>query len=324
LLEALPDRNDLSYAQQSLGLRVEENQRMVPRLVNPDVLQDTARLNVELQKLRSKADAAPECRYPGFVDVSGYCVARMLESARILGDGNRLNRASDAFRWVELGRKGSEVVHNSRPEFHEESYAGDYLGYADAALQMYLATGKYAAIQSGRLVLMRCLEKFAGSRPGSLKLALDREAPFPWTESIPELYDTSLPSALSQAISLAEDYGRIFTKDTVFTRFANEALGSYGSAAFSLKERGAAFFSAARRAIEDDFFVTVGPKSQELADAVIKRQPFRLCVPAFGDIRPDIQARGSGVYVVRGENVRGPFDADEAARQVSPYLGAGP
>jgi uncharacterized protein YyaL (SSP411 family) len=324
LLAALPARSELTFAQDSLGLRVEENPRMVPRLSDLGALGSRKELDQVLAKLRRATDRAPEARSPGFADVTGYCVARMIESARIMGDRERLDRALDAFRWVEMARSGVDMRHNARPEFALDTYAGDYLGYADAALQVYLATGRYSALQSGRGVLVRCLEKFGKGPRGTLRMALDREAPFPWTVSLPELYDTEAPSAIAHAVVLAEDYGRIFGSDDVLVRFVNGAIGRFGPAAFTLKERGAGFFNAARRAFEDEYFVATGPKAQELADGVAKRHPFRLCLPAFGDVRGDIQERGTGIFVVRGETVRGPFGLERAVQEASPFLGAGP
>jgi uncharacterized protein YyaL (SSP411 family) len=213
------------------------------------------------------------------------------------------------------------VVHHVRPDFEGEGYAGDYLAYADAALQYYLSTGRYSVLQSGRRVLLRCLEKFDGTGLGTMKLAQDHGPPFPWTESLPELYDSGTPSAMSHAILLAGEYGRVFIQDKSFVRFANAAIGTFGLASFTLKERGAGFYCAASRAFDDEYFVTTGPEAQELADTIAAKQPFRLCVPAFGDIRADIQSRGPGVYLVRGATVRGPFGAKDALAKVSPYLG---
>lgn len=297
---------------------------MVPRLADLGALQDRKQFDEVLEKLRFATGRAPEARSPGFADVTGYCVARMIESARIMGDQERLDRALDAFRWVEMARNGVDMRHNARPDFALYSYAGDYLGYADAALQVYLATGRYSALQSGRGVLLRCLEKFGVGPRGTMNMALDREAPFPWTDSLPELYDADGPSVMAHAVVLAEDYGRVFGSDDVLVRFVNAAIGRFGPAAFTLRERGAGFFNAARRAFEDEFFVATGPKAQELADAVAMRHPFRLCVPAFGDVREDIQSRGPGIFVVRGETVRGPFGLERAVREASPFLGVGP
>ena len=323
LLEALPDRTDLEFAQTNLGMRVETNPRMTPMLAGAGILQNRVRLDSILSKLRASAGPGPECQATGYADVTGYCLARMLESARILGDAKLLESAASAFKWVELARRGDEMLHSAAPGFAGEGYAGDYLGYADAAFQFYLTTGSYAAIQSGRLVLLRCLDKFDAEGTGAMKLADDREAPFPWTKSQPEIYDTGTASAMAMAMRLAEDYGRLFPSDSVFIRFANKAAGRFGATAFSLKERGAGYFNSASRAFDDEFFVATGPNAQQLADAVAKRHPFRLCVPAFGDIREDIQRRGAGVYVVRGENISGPFSAEAAAARLSPFLGSG-
>jgi uncharacterized protein YyaL (SSP411 family) len=258
----------------------------------------------------------------GYADVTGNCVARLIECARLLGDRARLDQATSLFNWVQTVQGDGSILH-SGPDGGEPAFVGDHLAFADAALQHYLATGTYDSIQTGRRVLQQTLAKFQGARPGILNLGLERKAPQLWTVSLPEIYDGYCESTTAQAIRLALDYGRIFPADTELLRFASHGAGLFGPVAQTLGPAGASYMRSSIGVFDDEFFVTVGPKAQQLADEIARRQPFRLSVAAFGEIRMDVQARGAGVYVVRGATIRGPMTAENAIPAVPTFLGPG-
>lgn len=286
------------------------------------MLEDRVRLDEVLKKLADNTGPLPSRTSPGFSDVTGFCVARLLEAARILGDRDRLAKAESLFPWVENSRAGESVIHSPDPS-HSQGYLGDYLAYSDAALQYYLVTGRRETLLSGRTILMRALDAFKGSQTGVLRLGFNREAPLPSALSLPEIADPNMESSLAYAVRLCMDYGRIFREDALFRQFANAATGFYGDAALKLGVKGAGFFIAARRVFDDAFFVSVGPRAQEWSDFIAQKSPWRLSIAAFGEIRPDVKQRGPGVYLVRGETIRGPFSPEEALEQVSPFLGLG-
>lgn len=321
LKEALPDSKDLEYAQVSLGLRVESNPRMSPFPATFSIAGDEERLDQVLGKLREITAPMPPRTSPGFTDVTAYCIARLLESSRILGDQERRELAERLFPWVENAREQGSIIHGPGP-IHHEGYLGDYLAFADAHLQYFLATGRYQALLTGLEVLKQALDQFRGNQLGVLRMAAEKAAPFPVALSLPELADPGVESSTAYAIRLCSDYGRIFKGETRLRQFASAATGLYGDAAGRLGAKGAGFFLAARRVFDDGFFVSVGPRAQEWSDMLAKASPARLSVPAFGDIRSDVRKLGAGVYLVRGESIRGPFTPEQAARQVSPFLGA--
>ncbi len=322
LKAALTDREDFEFAQKFLGMRVETNPRMSPFPADFTVIEHRERLDHVLQKLSENTGPRPDRTSPGFSDVTGFCVARLLESARILGDQARLAKAESLFPWVENSRLGDTVVHSPDPDL-SQGYLGDYLAYSDAALQYYLVTGRQETILAGRATLLKALDLFKGQRLGVLRLGVDPVAPFPSALSLPEIADPGLESSLAYAIRLCMDYGRIFRENSLLRQFANAATGFYGDVALKLGVKGAGFFIAARRVFDDAFFVSVGPRAQEWSDLIARKSPWRLSVASFGEVRPDIRQRGPGVYVVRGESVRGPFEPEEALEQVSPFLGLG-
>lgn len=319
LRELLPEDADYRWAQTRLGLRVESNPRMTPRLTSLQTVEDREQLDRVIALLTKGTSERPVRTTVGLTDVSGYCVARLLEASRILGDPKRTDQAGELFSWLEMNRTGTDVVHSHESDIGAP-YLGDYLGYADAALQHYLATGRYPSIQSGKAILQRALSLYGTGNPGGLNLGLAPKTPMPPTLNLPELADTASEAALAQAIKLCQDYARLFPEELQFRQFPSRATARYGQIATLLGNRGSGFFLAAQGVFNDDCFVSVGAKAQEMADALAARQPFRLCFAAFGAIRSDIQRRGPGVYIVRGEQVQGPFTVEAATARVSPYL----
>lgn len=320
LREALPEGVDHLYAQSKLGMRVETNPQMNPRLFSLSALNDRAMLKSVLDKLRKATAPPPECGSAGFADVTGFSVARMLEAARILGDPVRMDRASELFQLVEAARTGSDVIHSSHQEW-QSAYLGDYLAYADAALEYYLATGRYSSILRGKDVLLQALNLFANANLTRIALGPLPTSPMPLSLAAPEIADLGFESTVAQAIRLCHRYGNVFSSEPRFRRFANGATGSFGGIANVLELRSSSFFCSAQEVFEDAFFVTVGKDAQQMSDQLAKSQPFRLSLAAFGEIRVDIQAMGAGVYVVRGGQVLGPLSVGQALKAISPFLG---
>ncbi|MBC8063493.1 MAG: thioredoxin domain-containing protein [Chlorobia bacterium] len=322
LRESLSEGDDYQWAQSYLGLRVETNPRMVPILRSTRTLSDLPRLERILATLRRATGSVPETTSAGFADVTGFCVARLIEGARTLGDAKRLDVALSLFDWVELNRNGANMLHSQESGLRTP-YVGDYLAYADAALQHYLATGRQTSIQSGREVLLRALELFNSGQGAVLWMRDKPSAPLPSFLAVPEIADSSTESATAYAMRLCHDYERVFPTESVFRRFANAATGAFGAQANVLGPRGAGFFLAAQSVFDDTFFVCVGPEAQPWSDRLAELQPWRMCIAAFGEIRVDLQKMGNGVYLVRGESVQGPMSLAAAQKALSPFIGFG-
>lgn len=320
LNEALATTEDRVFARDDLGLRVESNPRMTPFPTRFSILDQGESLDRVLQLLREKTGPVPAKTSPGFTDVGGYTVARLLEAARILGDADRLSQAESHFQWVQNLRIEDDVPHGPTDAF-AQGYLGDYLAFADASFQYYLVTGRRAVLLDGQRVLSRALSLFQGERLGILNLGVNPIVPLPTSLSLPELSDPGTESATAYAIRLCTDYGRVLKEEKTFREFAGASTNLFGPSATQLGLNAAGFFSAARQVFDDEFFISVGPKAQEWADKMAQLSPFRLSIAAFGDIRPDVRALGPGVYLVRGETIRGPFTPDQASKEVSPFLG---
>ena len=311
----------MRWAQDHLGLRVESNPLMTPRLASPESLADRGPLGETLSKLRHASPANP-CQAPGFADVTGFTVARLLESARLMNEQKMLNKAVDLFPFIEEFRQGPNMTHS----FHrsvQDAYLGDYLAYADAALNLYLATGRYDALLEGRSVLERALVLFAGDASGIIGMTGASQEPMPENLSLSEVADPVIESTVAQAIRLCLDYSRIFPESLGLRRAADQSVIAFTVAARNQGYRAAGYFAACQSVFDDAYFVSTGPYAQELADKVARLHPARLSFAAFGDVRLDIQDRGPGVYIVKGILVEGPMSAADAAAKVPVTLGSG-
>lgn len=322
LRESLSETDDYQWAQSNLGLRVETNPRMVPLLRSTRTLKDLTRLERVLTTLRVAAGPLPERTSAGFTDVTGFCVARLIEAARMLGDRNRIDLAVSLFDWVEVNRNGATLLHSQESGLRS-AYVGDYLAYADAALQHYLATGRQTSIQSGREVLLKALELFNSGQGAVLWMRDKPAAPLPDRLAVPEIADSAAESCTAYALRLCHDYERVFPSEAGLRRFANSATGAFGAQAKVLGPRGAGYFLAAQGAFDDSFFVCVGPDAQSFSDRLAEIQPWRMCLAAFGDIRVDLQRMGNGVYLARGESIQGPMSLVAAQKALSPFIGSG-
>lgn len=316
---------DHAWAQLKLGLSVETNPRMVPRLADPRIIQTQPdKLDKILRLLRSNTGPRPERAGGGYLDVTAYTVARLTEAARIMGDRARLDVALDMFDDLEAFRTGDDVIHTEQAGLRT-GYLGDYLAYADAALQSYLACGRQQCLQQGKRVLRRAIFLFGVGQSGVLNLVSPKPKPMPDVLVAPELADPSCESTTAQAIRLCQDYARILSgsdpeSEALFRKIANGATGGYGVPAELLGQFGAGFFCASASVFDDAFVVTTGPQAQALADKIASRLPTRLAVPAFADVRADVQARGPGAYIVRGVQIEGPMPADQVVLKLSPYF----
>src|SRR6185503_2159607 len=100
-----------------------------------------------LKKLRSAPSADRHFTGKRLLDVHGYSVARMLECARLWGDADRLSEADDLFSRMDWFLAGDDVKHSLEPGIPDKPCLADYLAYADAALQHFLAFGRADSLE---------------------------------------------------------------------------------------------------------------------------------------------------------------------------------
>ncbi|MBI5706863.1 MAG: thioredoxin domain-containing protein [Armatimonadetes bacterium] len=325
---------DREWARTQLGLRVEENPAMCLWLKRPEeVLSQRERFESVRSKLLSGNADEREYGSSTLLDVNGFVIARLLECARLWNDPRRLEVAQKLFERLEWFRSGDDVKHSSDPNVRASAYLGDYLAYSEAALQSYFASGDSEAFNLGLRVLQRAQFLFGSDVPGVWNTRIKAPTqPGPKNVMAPEVVDAFRDSLTSKAITLLNAYGRLIRdpgaesrqdRMDVSARLSQESISmvlQFGRLSERLALIGSAYFSASIGVLDDRYAVAVGPHSTDLACALSRKIPTRLCAPATGLVRRDLQKRKPGVYVIRGSSIAGPLTVDEAAVMLSPQF----
>ncbi|MBX3119874.1 MAG: thioredoxin domain-containing protein [Fimbriimonadaceae bacterium] len=324
--------SDLDFARDVLGLRVETNPAMTLVLRDPRAALESARFEPVLSKLRSARSKEPKSTGELYLDVNATVLARMLQTARMIGDDDRLQRTLPFWMNIDRFRVADDVVRTIGREDPPRAYLGDYLAYADAALQVFLSTGDPQAFQNGLRVLLRAKEVFVSSS-GVWNLMIQApEQPGPVDVMTPEILDTYKESCTATAIRLCNSYSRLYRdadlapdSDRVRTAFhlsqtAFNTMTRFAGLSEQIAFFGSGYFCASLGLMDDEHAITVGPQSVSLAKELFMRRPSRLVAPATGDVRPDLQKRKPGVYVISGDKVTGPMTVDQAVREMPARL----
>ena len=308
-----------------LGLRMEINPNLLPFFPSAeDVL--GAETQVARKAIMKYRAHRPMRRAENRIaSVEGYTLARMIETAHILGDADRLARAVeriDSLADFYLDSEILKVISDDRPP---APGLESYLGLADAYLASYLATARVTDLQRGEAVLRSALKAFATGRPG-LFVATGENPPgsegktrsFTVVDSdVPEICDGITESSSAHLMRLCHDYARVLVAPDLETTAYN-IRSRFSAIASDIGPPAVGFFGTSASMQDDTYFVTVGNRATELAQAISTKSPFRLVVPAVGTVHSEIQKRGPGVYVVRGGKIDGPMTVPQATSQVSP------
>lgn len=329
LRELLSEPSDRDWARDRLGLRVETNPMMVIRVDDVAALIREGEQWERVSDLLRKGSAKPSLAISGTAFVDGYVASRMVRTARLFGDEASMRAASLRVDRLSVYVANDDIRHSDDPSSTSEPYLGDYLAVADAYFQDYCATGHIPSLRTSVRILDRALTLFAGPAPGVWKgLFRDPDALGVADVNVPEVLDLKSDSSTAQMMSLASRLGRILidldsrsSESAPLAARFNQAALSTAQRVRGLVPRLVLFGSAAVGGLVSEFdqptAVCVGPDSVAAANELAKKAPNRLVVPALDLVRPDLQKRSAGCYVVRGGEVRGPFSVDEAARLLS-------
>ncbi|HVL39536.1 MAG TPA: DUF255 domain-containing protein [Fimbriimonadaceae bacterium] len=308
---------DLDFARDALGLRVEHNPAMVVKVQDPAVLEHPSFEHL-LSSLRQVVRRRP-VQYVEAVqlDINGVVADRMIYSGRLLGSQKMVEAGTRLFERLQVLRTSNDVFHalpGATPYLH------DYLSFAGAALEHFLATGDDSILTTGFEVLQRAeflfgQEQDAGAYRMFLnppQLGLGPIAHF-------EVTDTHGESALAKMGRLQLAYAQLLSPETravggqTFTRWAGIAS--------RIGLSGAGFWCLSLIQHEAAAGFVVGPDAAERAARLSRDLPTRLISPAAGLVRPDIQLLGPGLYAeVRGE-VLGPLSTEQMKRLLPRSLG---
>ncbi|HRJ27716.1 MAG TPA: DUF255 domain-containing protein [Fimbriimonadaceae bacterium] len=317
-----------TWLRDSLGLRVETNPQMLPFLTSPEVLtRDPEKFEEMLERLQPPDDGTPNY-FVGrrYLDVNGSVVARLIETARLLDSPERFVEAMKFFQALNRYRVGdNDILHSATFGSKDHRVLDDYLSYADACLQAYVATGRSEWALDGFKVLQRGLFVFQGPQSGIwITAKFDHLDPSPPDLAVPSIVDVPRESVTAKAIRLCFQYGCLFRSldnqgelaqagERVY-QMARSSVGVYSSLANQLQNGFSSFFHAALLTRDDYYAVTTGPDRLGLALALFQRAPHRLVIPASDLVRPILASRLPGIYLMRGNSASGPYTLDEATR----------
>jgi uncharacterized protein YyaL (SSP411 family) len=316
LRERVEDSDTREAIRNAFDLRVEDNPQMTPRLIDEQMpISRASEFEKLLNPLRRNR---PEPKFTGLseLDVAGFCVARLIESARMLGDRERLDRSREFFLNLDAFRTGDVVVHSIGGGNSSYAYLGDYLAYADAALQYFLSTGNAEAFEHGLRVLRRGLFLFKGQVSGEYDLVQRNDDAVGLQDiDAPEICDGLRESATSQVIRLTNSYGRLLGKNgTDLVKVSGDSIARFSPFVAGLGPYAASFYCAFREFASLQYAIVVGPTSFQDSLRLATLAPGHIISPVSGPVK----APGGrpGVYLISETSSSGPYSVEQAARQL--------
>ncbi len=306
------------FVRQALDMNPDRNPQAVARFSDKS-FEDIARLEKAMAKMAAQRPVQPDSRVgQGYADVHGHVTARLIDTARVLGDAVRLEETLPFVNQLDIFLTPTGVRHGYT-DGSAITYAGDLLAMADASLSDYLASGNIPSLlRAGQL--MKWLDPFQ-TKDGILMGRADDPLSQPWGSNTVELIDNQQESCTARYVRLAMTLVRLVPQPderefpcsthTLADR-AVTMLSAHSANAQRIGYRAAGFFCSALFTSDDAHAFGVGPKAVELANDLARRVPTRLVAPAVGFVREDLQKRKPGIYVVRLGVVSGPFSVEEA------------
>lgn len=291
---------------------------------NPAVIA-TPEFDKVLQDLRNaKRGVTPRFSATNYADVNGYACARLLECARLWGDGPALQSALALYRRLALFRKGDQVRHDLLERGNGPKLT-DYLAVSDADLQAYLATGQVEYLTRGLNVLLSAKKLFELELvPGAWLMAKGSPLDLPKDYLCPELADNVVESCTAREIRLMDAYGCLLADNPAYGTQAKAlsagvaaAISQFATSSSRLGIHAAGYYTACLQAFDPVWAIAVGPDAVDVASSLYRLAPTRIIAPAVGPVRPDLQTKTPGIYLIEGGRVRGPMTVAEASAALS-------
>ncbi len=303
--ELMGDNADREWLHQNFGLRVETNPQMSPILRSIALAREQPPVFDRYVAALLKSAPAPKFTGLGQLDSGGFAVARLLESARLMGDRDRMSRAETLFLQLDGFRTVDDVRHSTSPTARLHGYLGDYLAFADASFQYFLVTGNDLALQNGAAVLKRGLFLYAGKTQGEYDLSPPPDTKLaPQDTDSPEIVDNSHESCTAMVIRLCSAYARAGIAPEL-KQVADDTFARFSSIASQLGPFAAGYYCAALDVPDSVFACVAGAGAVEKASAIAAEAPTRLVIPAVGGLAKRLGK--PGIYVIADASVQGPL-----------------
>jgi uncharacterized protein YyaL (SSP411 family) len=317
------------WARTKLGLRVEDNPSMTMRLNDPAVLSTEQK---KFEQIVRKLTASRSADHPlsGFAQahVAGIVTARLIQVAAVTDDSNAWEYANTLWSQLEPFLAGDDVRRSLLIDVDQTPFLTDYLGFADAALQNFLATGNQSALERGFRVLKRATFLFGSDVPGVWYLTpKPSPEPGPQNVRVPEVMDFTRESATAMMIRLCNNYGRLLRNmkapwvapgdPALFCQYAMTTTSKFADLSQYLAFFGSAYFCSSFSVLDEKHAFVVGKDSLKQSIELRRRFPGKLIAPVLGGIRPDLLTKGDGVYVVAGGETMGPMSVSDATAKLA-------
>lgn len=306
------------WARRYMDLQVESNPCMNIRMPHPDVLNTGGeKFALVLKQLKSTRVDNRSFSEVAICESAAYVTARLLATARLLGDGERKATALRLWNNLQEFRAGEDVRRTLRPDVAAKSVLADYLAFSDACLQAFLLTGDAKTLDIGRRLLLRAEFLFRAEASGIWLPASGMSGDgSPVDIDLPEVFDYTRESTTAMAVRLCTAYGRTrrnendraATEEAVHLyQLGTSTIGQFADDSHSLAFGASGYFTAAMEYIRGGHIAVTGPDAVARAAKIKGDLPSLFVYPAIGSVRPDIQKLGAGYYWIRHANKIGPL-----------------
>ena len=319
-LRSLLDGVERDWAQEYLHLRPATNPAMTPFLTDFTQL-DSPMFDRVVPKLKGFGPP-PLFDREATLATYGTSVARLMQTARILHDSGRLQRARDVASHLDLFRRGVDVIHQIEPSERALPTLVDYLAFADAAMQDFLASSRVVSLEDGAATLRRGLELFGMPNRTTYRMAPfdspHRVAP---DSNTPQICDDTGESANAAVIRLAWTYAQLLDHSgsaadrrlaTDLRAKASATVTQYADLTSRLDPAGSmgpntgGYAHASALTIDDTFVLCAGADPVAMANDFAPKSPFRMVTPVAGPGLPRTRPQTRLLRVQAGPTLRPP------------------
>lgn len=322
-----PKESDREWVWNELGLRVDSNPIMVPRVAFPA----TAMANLPyfesiLDKMRQSGKVS-FYEVPASSGVNGLCIESLYQATQILDDKEDSKAVSGLFVQLTHFKSGSMVIHALGDSTASPDLV-DYLGFAAASMADFQSTGRVESLDQGAQVLNYALATFpsptiAGLPAAGLNLGAISQLAH---ANSPQLCDDSGESTSALVIRLCHVYGQALAASGDpktagwahrWSTLAVNLSQRLTPLAANLGIRGGGEFLAQALALDGRFAVAVGPNPPNMARTLRQAAPLFPVLPAIGPVWPKLQGANPGFYVWANGQFSGPYTLSQAASRLN-------
>jgi uncharacterized protein YyaL (SSP411 family) len=321
--ELLFGPHDLGWAHLELNLSNDQALASLPQKPS-----DPARLENLLDKIREGTkDLKRNFVSDGYSEVQGLVSARLLTISRLLNDPE-ITRQCETLADDSLKYLTNKGISHHRSNRSMSPQLGDHLAIADAFLQDFLTFGSVPSLVRSVRIMEQIPSIF--DQGGWLGIVPTNDVlGAQWGIREPEVVDNFQESCAARYVRLGLTLSRLLIGQPDGSTVSGVEIGASAlSQLATLKLAagraglGAAGFQICAQSVKDDLHaIVVGTNALTVAAQLERRAPWRLVAPAIGPVRPDLQQRPPGIYLVHLGIEVGPVTMQEALKKLARPIG---